>query len=44
MLTQGVAEQTAAPRGSYLNSEQALKTHKENLLRMVFKNLYVHFY
>ncbi|CAN6247237.1 unnamed protein product [Urochloa humidicola] len=36
MLTQGVAEQTAAPRGGYPNShEQALKTHKENLLRMV---------
>jgi len=36
MLTQGVAEQTVAPRGGYSNShEQALKTHKENLLRMV---------
>ncbi|KAJ1277835.1 hypothetical protein BS78_04G033600 [Paspalum vaginatum] len=32
MLTQGVAEQTVAPRGAY---EQALKTHKENLLSMV---------
>ncbi|KAF8685971.1 hypothetical protein HU200_043897 [Digitaria exilis] len=36
MLTQGVAEQAAAPRGGYPNShEQALKTHKDNLLRMV---------
>ena len=41
MLTQGVAEQTVAPRGGYSNShEQALKTHKENLLRMVSKILY----
>ncbi|XP_066329336.1 ATP-dependent DNA helicase Q-like 4A [Miscanthus floridulus] len=30
MITQGVAEQTGAPR-----DEQALKTHKDNLLRMV---------
>ncbi|XP_062224119.1 ATP-dependent DNA helicase Q-like 4A [Phragmites australis] len=36
MLTQGVAEQPATPRGGYPSShEQALKTHKENLLRMV---------
>ncbi|KAK3155972.1 hypothetical protein QOZ80_2AG0101190 [Eleusine coracana subsp. coracana] len=36
MLTQGVAEQSATPRGGYTSSyEQALKTHKENLLRMV---------
>lgn len=45
MLTQGVAEQAAAPRGGYPNShEQALKTHKDNLLRMVFKILYARFY
>jgi len=35
MITQGVAEQTGAPR-----DEQALKTHKDNLLRMVSKILY----
>ncbi|XP_062218159.1 ATP-dependent DNA helicase Q-like 4A isoform X2 [Phragmites australis] len=36
MLTQGVAEQPAAPRGGYSSShEQALETHKENLLHMV---------
>jgi hypothetical protein len=38
MITQGVADQSAALRGGYSSSnEQALKTHKENLLRMVSK-------
>lgn len=39
MITQGVAEQTGAPR-DLSSHEQALKTHKDNLLRMVSKILY----
>ncbi|AQK68333.1 ATP-dependent DNA helicase Q-like 4A [Zea mays] len=34
MITQGVTEQTGAPR-DLSSHEQALKTHKDNLLRMV---------
>jgi bloom syndrome protein len=39
MITQGVAEQTGASR-DLSSHEQALKTHKDNLLRMVSKILY----
>jgi hypothetical protein len=39
MITQGVTEQTGAPR-DLSSHEQALKTHKDNLLRMVSKILY----
>jgi len=39
MITQGVGEQTGAPR-DLSSHEQALKTHKDNLLRMVSEVLY----